>query len=99
MTMPFGIASLLHVGWLVRFIFNFIPSTYESMKMKIVHIGVQCVSIVCLNVLSTLFSYFSLTKQQKKNQNVILCDLKGLLGCFCIMLINSSFGAATLRTV
>lgn len=39
----------------------FNPSIYESMIMKIVHICVQYVLIVCLNVLSTLFSYFSLT--------------------------------------
>lgn len=41
--------------------FFFYPSIYESMIMKIVHICVQYVLIVCLNVLSTLFSYFSLT--------------------------------------
>lgn len=33
-------------------------------------ICVQYVFIVCLNVLSTLFSYFSLTR--KKNQNVMI---------------------------
>lgn len=49
----------LHTGRLVFFFFN--PSIYESMIMKIVHICVQYVLIVCLNVLSTLFSYFSLT--------------------------------------
>lgn len=56
---PLTFCTPLHTGRLVSFFFN--PSIYESMIMKFVHICVQYVLIVCLNVLSTLFSYFSLT--------------------------------------
>ena len=41
---------------------------YESMIMNRVHICVQYVSIVCLNVPSTLFSYFSLTKDEDQKE-------------------------------
>lgn len=54
---PLTVCTPLHTGRLMFFL----TPVYMNMIMKIVHICVQYVLIVCLNVLSTLFSYFSLT--------------------------------------
>lgn len=56
---PLTFCTPLHTGRLMFFFF--LTPVYINMIMKIVHICVQYVLIVCLNVLSTLFSYFSLT--------------------------------------
>lgn len=97
---PLTFCTPLHTGRLVCLFFN--PSIYESMIMKIVHICVQYVLIVCLNVLSTLFSYFSLTSKKKIQSECHdhFTRLKMTLGCFfASCLSNSSLWAVVLRSV
>lgn len=86
---PLTFCTPLHTGRLVCLFFN--PSIYESMIMKIVHICVQYVLIVCLNVLSTLFSYFSLTSKKKNSIRMswsFYATENDFRVFFCIMLIK-----------